>query len=257
MTRPRGIDHFLSYLKGLEGEYVVIGGGAAAILMDDEDLTFRATKDVDLVLLSNGSKELNARISAYVRDGKYNSKEATDTTPRYYRFRKPASEEYPEMIEIFARNDQSIELHDGQYIIPVQSDEVARISAILLDDEYFEIIKANIVKTKSEASVINTLGNICLKARAHRELSEKQQKGDKVDSKDIAKHRNDILRMAPTLTGNEKIKLGEKPKKDLALAMVHLRAMPAPQFKDMMSKNFPGVKHADLIGLIEKVFLSV
>lgn len=25
MGRPRGIDHFLSYLKGLEDEYVVIG----------------------------------------------------------------------------------------------------------------------------------------------------------------------------------------------------------------------------------------
>ncbi|MGK5090350.1 hypothetical protein WDW86_22615 [Bdellovibrionota bacterium FG-2] len=43
MARPRGIDHFLSYLKGLEAEYVVIGGGAASILMDDEKLSFRAT----------------------------------------------------------------------------------------------------------------------------------------------------------------------------------------------------------------------
>lgn len=66
MGRPRGIDHFLNYLKGLETEYVVIGGGAAAILMDDEKLSFRATRDVDLVLLTNGSVNLNARIANYV-----------------------------------------------------------------------------------------------------------------------------------------------------------------------------------------------
>jgi len=42
----------LAYLKGLEDEYVVIGGGAAAILMAQEGLDFRITRDVDLVLLT-------------------------------------------------------------------------------------------------------------------------------------------------------------------------------------------------------------
>jgi hypothetical protein len=49
MARPHGFDHFCDYLKGLEEHYVIIGGGAASILMDDEGLEFRATKDVDLV----------------------------------------------------------------------------------------------------------------------------------------------------------------------------------------------------------------
>lgn len=159
------------------------------------------------------------------------------------------------MIEIFARNEQKIDLIEDQYIIPVQNDEVARISAILLDDEYFEIIKMNLATTKSSATVVNILGNICLKARAHRELSERKEKGEKIDSKDIVKHRNDILRMAPGLKGNEKIDLGETPKADLEKAMGHLRTMDAKQFKDMMGTNFPGVKHKDLIEMIEQVFL--
>jgi hypothetical protein len=41
----------------------VIGGGAAAMLLEEQNLEFRKTKDVDLVLLTNGSKELNSRIS--------------------------------------------------------------------------------------------------------------------------------------------------------------------------------------------------
>ena len=38
MARPHGFDHFCDYLKGLEEHYVIIGGGAASILMDDEGL---------------------------------------------------------------------------------------------------------------------------------------------------------------------------------------------------------------------------
>lgn len=61
MARLCGFDHFCGYLKGLENQYVIIGGGAASILMDDDGLEFRATKDVDLVVLSR-SDELNKRI---------------------------------------------------------------------------------------------------------------------------------------------------------------------------------------------------
>lgn len=76
MAYPHGFNHFCAYLKGLEEYYVIIGGGAASILMDEEGLEFRATKDVDLVVLVR-SKDLNARVLAYVREGGYKSKEAT------------------------------------------------------------------------------------------------------------------------------------------------------------------------------------
>ncbi|MBL7545329.1 MAG: hypothetical protein JNL11_16035 [Bdellovibrionaceae bacterium] len=49
MAGPHGFDHFCNFLKGLESSFVIIGGGAAYILMDDDGLEFRATKDVDLV----------------------------------------------------------------------------------------------------------------------------------------------------------------------------------------------------------------
>ena len=142
MARPHGFDHFGSYLKGLEAHYVVIGGGAASILMDDEGLEFRATKDVDLVVLAR-SKELNERILAYVKDGDYNTKESTEKLPRYYRFQKPTKAECPKMIEIFARNELGLELEKDQHIIPITDASVERLSAILLDDEYFELIQKN------------------------------------------------------------------------------------------------------------------
>ena len=253
MARPRGIDHFLAHLKGLEDQYVVIGGGAAAILMEQEGLEFRATRDVDLVLLTNSSTELNGRITEYVNLGRFKIKERTEGAPRYYRFRDPQDATFPEMIEIFARNDQNIELTEGQYIIPIQNDDIARISAILLDDEYFGLIKGNCVRLEAGVSIINALGNICLKARAHREMSERKAKGEQVDEKDIKKHRNDILRIGITLRGDERLTLGPQAKGDLKIAIDKLREMPADQFKQLM-KTYPGAKQADLLTLIAQVF---
>jgi len=253
MSRPLGFDHFIGSLAGFEDQFVVIGGGAAAILMDEQNLEFRPTKDVDLVLLTNDSPELNAKISEYVQLGKYAIREATKGSPRYYRFRDPENKDCPVMIEIFARNERQIELRDGQYIIPVQNDAIAQISAILLDEEYFALIKANRVQMKSGASVINAVANICLKARAHRELSERKAKGEPVDEKDIKKHRHDILRLAVNLTGQEKPDLGPTTKADLKLAFELLYKMEKKQFKQIMERQ-PGAEQDALLDLLGKVF---
>lgn len=130
MARPHGFDHFCNYLKGLEGHYVIIGGGAASILMDDEGLEFRATKDVDLVVITR-SNDLNERIVAYVSDGGYNSKESTSSLPRYYRFQKPTKAEFPKIIEIFARNELGLELEKDQHIVPITDSKAEKLSAIL------------------------------------------------------------------------------------------------------------------------------
>ena len=46
-----GIDSFKEWFKGSEEQYAIIGGTACDILMTEEGLDFRATKDIDLVLL--------------------------------------------------------------------------------------------------------------------------------------------------------------------------------------------------------------
>ena len=42
---------FKKWFRGCEGQYVIIGGTACDILMAKEGLDFRATKDIDLVLI--------------------------------------------------------------------------------------------------------------------------------------------------------------------------------------------------------------
>jgi hypothetical protein len=255
MARPHGFDHFCSYLKGLEASYVLIGGGAAAILMDEEGLEFRATKDVDMVVLTR-SKELNERILAYVNDGGYKTREATEKQPKYYRFQKPENKDCPPIIEIFARNELGLELGKDQYIIPIKEDAAERLSAILLDDEYFELIQKNLVTTESKIPVINAVANICLKARAHRELSDRRDAGDKsAEEKAIQKHLKDIWRLAATLTGEETIALAGAPLKDITTAITRLDPIPEDQFKQVMEKT-PGAKKEIVMAALKKVFLK-
>ena len=46
-----GIDSFKEWFKGSEEQYAIIGGTACDILMTEEGLDFRATKDIDFVLI--------------------------------------------------------------------------------------------------------------------------------------------------------------------------------------------------------------
>lgn len=46
-----GIESFKERFRKFEDQYVIIGGTACDILMSEEGLDFRATKDIDLVLI--------------------------------------------------------------------------------------------------------------------------------------------------------------------------------------------------------------
>lgn len=47
----RGFESFREWFRGYEEQYAIIGGTACDLLMMDEGLDFRATKDIDLVLI--------------------------------------------------------------------------------------------------------------------------------------------------------------------------------------------------------------
>lgn len=46
-----GLESFKKWFKDYEEQYVIIGGTACSLLMMDEGLDFRATKDLDMVLI--------------------------------------------------------------------------------------------------------------------------------------------------------------------------------------------------------------
>ena len=66
MALPRGIQHFSRFFQSFENDYVIIGGGAASVSLEDANLEFRVTKDIDVVLFTNGSKELRTNLATTV-----------------------------------------------------------------------------------------------------------------------------------------------------------------------------------------------
>ena len=48
-----GFESFRRWFQGYEDQYVIIGGTACSLLMSDEGREFRATKDIDLVLIAD------------------------------------------------------------------------------------------------------------------------------------------------------------------------------------------------------------
>ncbi len=254
MSNIRGVRHFSDYFKDFENDYVIIGGVAASIIFEDNDLSFRATKDVDIVILTNNSTALNKKIAEYIGTGGFETKEASENEPCYYRFSKPKDEEFPEIIEIFARNESRLELDEGQYVIPVNSYEAEKLSAILLDDEYFDLIKNNVHKSEHGYSIITPLVTICLKARAFREMNKRKGLGEGIDSKDIRKHRNDIMKLTIVLEEGDTLELGKQASDDIKNIVLELNAIDPSSYRQIM-KGYPTISLSEVVTTLESSFV--
>jgi hypothetical protein len=136
----------------------------------------------------------------FVEEGHYEIRQASNTgKPVFYRFRKPADERFPVMLELFCRAPDGIKLAEGSHLTPIPLDKAAAsLSAILLDDEYYAFIMAG----RRESDGLPWVGEdrlIPLKASAWVDLNARQAKGEAVDAKNIRKHANDVMRLSQLL----------------------------------------------------------
>jgi predicted nucleotidyltransferase len=68
----KGFDSFKAWFQGYEEQYTIIGGTACDILMAEEGMDFRATKDIDLVLILEAmTPEFGIRLWEYIVEGQY------------------------------------------------------------------------------------------------------------------------------------------------------------------------------------------
>ena len=136
-----GIAKFKEYFKGFENQYVIIGGTACDIIMENEELPFRATKDIDIVLIVESiTAEFGRRFWEYIKEAKYSHLNKSTGKAQFYRFSCPKSKQYPYMIEIFSRNPDYMILDNDSILTPLPIDEeVSSLSAILLNKDYYEL----------------------------------------------------------------------------------------------------------------------
>ncbi|MGC1384641.1 MAG: hypothetical protein WA823_12755 [Candidatus Acidiferrales bacterium] len=194
----RGLDLFREHFAPVKGTFVLIGGVACHEWLATQELPFRATKDMDVVLIAEAlDPAFVKRFWEFIDAGKYQARFQADDGRQLYRFDKPDNADFPKMIETFSRKPSNIDLGEGQEIVPIKFEgEAASLSAILLNDA-------------SPAALIP------LKARAYLDLTERLKRGEEVKGDDIAKHRTDVFRIGGTLTAESGPELPEAIRTDL------------------------------------------
>lgn len=211
-----GIDKFREHFAGHENHYAIIGGAACDLLFDAAGLPFRATKDIDMVLcVEVVDAEFGAAFKAFLDAGGYQARERSDGKKEFYRFHKPKDQSFPFMIELFSRKPGTIELSEdvGLTPIPVEEDIVS-LSAILLDEGYYEAMQAA-KRQVDGVTVIDETLLIPFKARAFLDFTTRAEAGEKIDSKNIKKHRNDVFRLVQLLPKDASIELADSIRDDL------------------------------------------
>ncbi|HTX23226.1 MAG TPA: hypothetical protein VMD03_01105 [Steroidobacteraceae bacterium] len=203
----KGLDVFQAHFADHSDQFILIGGTAATLVMEQAGLDFRATRDLDIVLhIEAINPAFGAAFWRFIETGGYEIREASDTgKPVLYRFQKPADTSYPFMLELFCRSPDGISLTDSSRLTPIPfGDVVSSLSAILLDDAYYNFILAG----RREGGGLTWIGEdrlIPLKAHAWLDLSVRKDRGEQIDSKSIRKHGNDVIRLSQLLSPDRRI----------------------------------------------------
>ena len=142
----RGLERFRDAFAAHARQYALIGGTACDLLLAQVDLPFRATKDLDMVLMSEMLDTSFARTFwEFVRAGRYRVAESTDGTPKFYRFSAPQDADFPSMMELFSVGPERLPPAPGVSLTPIPFDgSVTSLSAILLDAMYYAFLKAGV-----------------------------------------------------------------------------------------------------------------
>lgn len=252
MAQIRGLEVFGKHFTDFRDQYVLIGGVASSLTMDEAGQPFRATKDLDIVLVIEAlNPEFVASFWAFIRDGGYEIKQIgggiDELRPVFYRFQNPENEAYPVQIELFSRAPEGIDHPENATLTPIPTEEsVSSLSAILLNDSYYHFLLAG-RQSNEELTFIGADRLIPLKAHAWLDLSARKQAGEPVDSKNIKKHRNDVLSLSGLLT-EELIELPESIRADMRV-FIKLLATEQIDFKGLKLKG-------TLEGYIERLTLS-
>lgn len=92
----RGLDVFRVHFKEFKESYVLIGGVACYLTMEEAGINFRATKDLDIVLCAEAlDGDFIAHFWEFVKAGGYRNQQKSTGGKQFYRFDKPASEGFP------------------------------------------------------------------------------------------------------------------------------------------------------------------
>lgn len=248
----RGLDKFKEHFSAYTDHFVLIGGVASYLVMDEAGADFRATKDLDIVLcLEVLDSDFVRTFWTFIQEGRYQIKEKSTGERVFYRFCKPEDDFFPVMLELFSRNPDGVTLGEDDQLTPIPVEEdVSSLSAILLDDDYYDFLHQH----KKEIEGIPVVSEYCLiplKAKAWLDLTRRKESGEQIDGKNIAKHKKDVFRLFQILNPDEQVELAESVQNDMH---EYLNAISSEQPVDLSPFGLKGLSVPNVVNQLREIY---
>lgn len=199
-----GIDTFRDKFKEYTDCYTIIGGTACDILLSEADLSFRATNDIDMILIMEDNfQKFTSVFWEYIKEGKYRCGWKNNDNMHFYRFTE-GKRGYPTRIELFSRKPgYHLEVEEG--IIPLYiDDDISSLSAILLNDDFYNFMMSG-RKVVDGIGILGAEYLIPFKMYAWINLVDRKASGEHVNEKDLKKHKYDVFRLLQIVSAGTRV----------------------------------------------------
>lgn len=210
----RGIELFKEYFSEFVDCFILIGGAACELTLTNT-IGFRATKDIDmLILLERVDRNFAERFHQFIKAGNYSCYISKDEKRHFYRFLAPEKSDYPAQIELLSHT-LFPEHPDMKYTLLSRDSYVKSMSAIILGTEYYNYAQSHRV-IQQGLPCLDTDALIIFKAIAYLNLkAQKDKDPQSVRSEEISKHRNDVFRLLTTVVPDEVVDVSTEIKENL------------------------------------------
>lgn len=198
-----GLNIFRERLGRFTDSFVIIGGTACDEILSGKEMRPRATMDIDIVVIvENMTPDFARAFWEFIAEGEYRPgmRGNKDDEPKYvlYSFDQGKAG-FPIKIELLSRHNEIFASVAHTEPLPIDG-VVSSLSTIILDEPYYNLTVQNSFVSDG-LRYAAPLALIALKARAYLNLIADREAGKKINTKDILKHRNDVLKLTAILTG--------------------------------------------------------
>ncbi len=194
---------------------MIIGGTACELVLSEHSQPFRVTKDLDIVLVAETvDATYVSRFLEFVDSGGYRHIRRARQAEQYYRFDTPTQPDYPAMLELFSRRPDTLTGLDAHLGRVTVENAPHSLSAILLDDTYYQLLRHGTTLIHN-LPVLDLEHLPLFKMKAWLELTAARGRGEHVNSGDIAKHKNDVLRLTSVIDPDTRVSVPEVVAQDM------------------------------------------
>ncbi|MCD8307075.1 MAG: hypothetical protein LUD51_02445 [Clostridia bacterium] len=243
---------FEKYFSEFTDNYMIVGGTACLFNLKDSGFTFRRTFNLDMVIIIETiTEDFVRRFKQFVKDGHYTPFRNKEKQPQYFRFVNLVHNGYPSIIELFTRKEDFLIVDDDDTFVPIKTDvdeEIASLSAILLDDDYHQFLRSGKVIING-VSYLDAPHLVAFKARAYLDLMRRKSEGMQVNTDDIKKHKNDIFRLTQMIASRH-VEPNQAVKADIVAFLKYAMQNP-PVMKDIVDVH---LTFEEAVGILKNCY---